>query len=214
MRAAPRASMRRVSRRASAGPSPAPRPKSGLSLALLAVLALGGCVQQMADQARYEPLEASERFADGRSARPLIPETVARGHLRIDEHMYAGTVDGEPATTLPVDIDLALLERGRERFEIFCAPCHDRVGNGNGMVVQRGFRRPASFHIERLQQAPVGYFFDVISNGFGAMSSYASQIPAQDRWAIVAYVRALQLSQNATLDEVPEEQRAALEAQR
>ena len=184
------------------------------ALALLAVVTLGGCAQQMADQKRYEPLEGSELFADGRSSRPLVANTVARGKLRLDEHLYEGKVDGQPAATLPLDVDRALLERGRERFEIFCSPCHDRVGNGNGMVVQRGFRRPSSFHIQRLRESPPGYFFDVITNGYGAMSSYATMVPVEDRWAIIAYIRALQLSQNATLDDVPPDERAALEAQR
>jgi hypothetical protein len=112
-----------------------------------------------------------------------------------------------------MDIDRELLERGRERFEIFCSPCHDRVGGGNGMVVQRGFRRPSSFHIERLRESPPGYFFDVITNGYGSMSSYATMVPVDDRWAIIAYIRALQLSQNATLDDVPPEERTTLETQ-
>lgn len=183
-------------------------------LAPLAALALAGCAQQMADQGRYEPLEASDLFADGRSARPPVANTVPRGHLRLDAHLYEGTVDGEAATTFPMTIDRALLERGRERYDIFCAPCHDRVGNGNGMVVQRGFRRPSSLHVARLRDATPGYYFDVITNGYGAMSGYAAMIPARDRWAIIAYVRALQLSQNATLDDVPPDERARLEAQR
>ena len=177
-------------------------------------LALVSCAQEMADRGRIKPLEASELFEDGRSARPLPPGTVARGQLRVDEHLYRGTIGGEPAAGLPVAVDLALLRRGRPRYDVFCAPCHDRVGNGNGMVVQRGFRRPASLHVERLRDAPAGFYFDVISNGFGAMTAQASQVPVADRWAIIAYVRALQLSQNATLEDVPAGERAALEAGR
>lgn len=182
--------------------------------AVALLLAAPGCVQEMADQARYEPLEASELFADGRASRPLIEGTVARGRLRIDEHRYTGKVDGEAVEAFPFEVDRQVLERGRERYEIFCTPCHGEVGNGDGLVVQRGFRRPSSFHVPRLRQEPPGYFFDVITNGFGAMSSYAAQVPVDDRWAIVAYIRALQLSQNATLDEVPDEQRARLESRR
>ncbi len=154
----------------------------------------------MADQQRLDPLEATDLFADGRASRPLIEGTVARGHLHADEHLYTGRVGGELATTFPFPVDMRLLRRGRERYEIFCTPCHDRAGTGNGVVVQRGFRRPSSFHVDRLRQAPPGYFFDVITRGFGAMSAYASQVPVRDRWAIAAYIRALQLSQFATRD--------------
>jgi len=171
-------------------------------------------VQEMANQARYEPLEASEAFPDGRASRPVVEGTVARGRLRLDDHRYTGMVDGEPATTFPHPVDRPALERGRERYEIFCTPCHGKVGNGDGIVVQRGFRRPMSFHVPRLREAPPGYFFDVVTNGFGAMSSYAAQVPVDDRWAIVAYIRALQLSQNATLDEVPATERGRLEGRR
>ena len=152
----------------------------------------------MANQARYEPLEASELFDDGRASRHPIPGTVARGQMFADDHLYLGLVDGEPATTFPFEVTAAVLARGQERYQIFCTPCHDQIGTGNGIVVQRGFRRPSSFHVDRLRAAPPGYFFDVMSNGFGAMSSYAAQVPVEDRWAIVAYLRALQLAQNAT----------------
>lgn len=185
----------------------------GLVAATL-LLTTAGCVQEMADQARYEALEASELFADGRSSRPVVDGTVARGQLRLDEHRHSGRVDGEPAETFPMEIDRQVLERGQERFEIFCTPCHGRVGNGDGVVVQRGFRRPASLHVPRLREAAPGYYFDVITNGFGAMSNYAAQVPVDDRWAIVAYIRALQLSQNATLDDVPADERQRLEGQR
>ncbi len=157
----------------------------------------------MADQPRYKPLAKSSFFGDGRSARPLVEGTVARGHLLADEHFSFGKSGGALVRTFPFPVTLEVLQRGRERYDIFCAVCHGRAGNGDGMVVRRGFRPPPSFHIERLREAPVGHFFDVISNGFGAMPDYAEQIPAKDRWAITAYIRALQLSQNARLEDVP-----------
>ncbi|MDW8167442.1 MAG: cytochrome c [Acidobacteriota bacterium] len=128
----------------------------------------------------------------------------------MDEHLYTGKVRGQLAETFPFPITRSILERGRERYDIFCAPCHGRDGYGEGMIVQRGFRQPSSFHTDRLRQAPVGYFFDVITNGFGTMYSYASRIPPEDRWAIVAYIRALQLSQNARLQDVPPAERRRL----
>ncbi|MGH7404659.1 MAG: c-type cytochrome [Candidatus Methylomirabilales bacterium] len=179
----------------------------------VAVLALfqAGCRQDMHDQPRYEPLESSTFFEDGRSARPPVPGTVAQGQLRADEHLYTGKSGGALVDTLPFPATREVLERGRERYDIYCAVCHDRVGNGEGMVVRRGFRRPSSFHIDRLRGAPVGYFFNVITNGFGVMPDYAAQISVPDRWAIVAYIRALQLSQRATLDDVPAEARRRLQ---
>ncbi|MBI4868982.1 MAG: cytochrome c [Candidatus Wallbacteria bacterium] len=177
-----------------------------------AVFGLAGCVQKMAVQPRYRPLAASELFADGKSARPLVAGTVARGQLRTDEHLYTGRVAGKLADALPFPADRKLLLRGRERYNIYCAPCHDRAGTGDGMVVQRGYRRPPSFHVERLRSAtPIGHFFDVTTNGFGAMPDYATQIPVRDRWAISAYIRALQLSQNAKLEDAPGPERARLE---
>jgi len=164
----------------------------------------------MADQPRYEPLQKSDFFDDQRTARPIVEGTVARGHLNADEQLYTGKADGEPAKTFPFPIDRQVLQRGEERFNIFCAPCHDRVGDGQGMIVRRGFRPPPSFHIDRLREAPPGHFFDVISHGFGSMPDYAAQISVRDRWAIVAYIRALQLSQNAAIGDVPEDKRGAL----
>jgi cbb3-type cytochrome c oxidase subunit III len=168
------------------------------------------CQQKMADQPRYEPLQKSDFFDDQRTARPIVEGTVARGHLNADEQLYTGKAGGEPAKTFPFPIDRQVLQRGEERFNIFCAPCHDRVGDGQGMIVRRGFRPPPSFHIDRLREAPPGHFFDVISHGFGSMPDYAAQIPVRDRWAIVAYIRALQLSQNAAIGDVPEDKRGAL----
>jgi mono/diheme cytochrome c family protein len=165
----------------------------------------------MRDQPRYEPLEASEFFADGMSARPLVSGTVARGQLHADEPFYTGKADGEFVTEIPLQLDRDLLERGQERFNIYCAVCHAPTGEGDGMIVQRGFRKPPSYHIERLQNAPAGHFFDVMTNGFGAMPSYRVQVAPRDRWAIVAYIRVLQLSRNATLENVPPAERAKLE---
>lgn len=185
-----------------------PRQRSiGTWLCLGAALSLvTGCElrQAMYDQQKYETLEASPFFTDGLSARQPVAGTVARGQLRQDTHLYEGRIESELADSLPAPLSRELLERGRERYDIFCSPCHDRTGHGNGMIVQRGFKRPTSFHQQRLREAPVGYFFDVITNGFGAMYSYASRIPVEDRWAIAAYVRTLQLSQNVEFDRLPE----------
>jgi mono/diheme cytochrome c family protein len=164
----------------------------------------------MYDQPRYEPLEASAFFEDGQSSRPLVPGTVARGQLRDDDHFYTGNVDGKLVETFPFEVDRSVLERGRERFDIYCSPCHGRAGDGAGMIVKRGFSAPPSFHIERLRKEPIGHFFDVITHGHGAMYSYASRVPPRDRWAIIAYIKALQLSQNATIDDVPLERQAEL----
>jgi hypothetical protein len=180
-----------------------------MSIAILLLLATA-CRQDMHDQPRYEPLERSTFFNDGRSARPFVEGTVARGHLKTDEQFYTGKVNGEPVNTLPFPATKEVLDRGHERYNIYCSPCHDRVGNGQGMIVQRGFRQPPSLHIDRLRQAPLGHFFDVMTNGFGTMYSYADRIAPQDRWAIVAYIRALQMSQNARLDDVPAEERSQL----
>ena len=169
--------------------------------------------QQMADQPRYDPLEPSEFFADRQSARPLVENTVARGMLKDDEHLYEGMSGGKPAAAFPFPITAEIMQRGRERYDIFCSPCHSRTGNGDGMIVRRGFTRAASFHIDRLREAPPGYLFNVITNGFGAMPHYAAQMPVQDRWLIAAYVKALQLSQHASVDDVPADRRAELEKQ-
>ena len=172
-------------------------------LLLAAVLLFASCRQDMYNQPRQKPYSPSDFFADGRSARPPVPGTVARGQLNDDPHLYTGRVNGQLVTTFPFPIDRAILERGRGRYNIYCAPCHDRVGNGNGMVVLRGYRQPPSLHIDRLRNAPVGHYFDVVTNGLGAMPDYAAQIEVHDRWAVVAYIRALQLSQRATTAEVP-----------
>jgi mono/diheme cytochrome c family protein len=178
---------------------------------LVAALAGAGCRQDMHDQPKFIPLKASDFFADHRSGRPLVEGTVARGKLGEDELLNTGKVNGQPADTFPFPVSTGVLARGRERFDIYCSPCHDRTGGGEGMIVRRGYKRPPSLHIDRLRDMPAGYFFDVIANGFGAMPDYRAQIPVRDRWAIVAYVRALQLSEHATIDDVPPSERPKLE---
>jgi mono/diheme cytochrome c family protein len=181
-------------------------------MALLALVLTGCDMQDMYEEPKYTPLQPSSFFNDHRSARPLVQDTVARGELRTNTVFFAGKSGTNLVAALPVPLTKDLLKRGEERFDIFCAPCHDRLGNGNGMIVQRGYRQPPSFHIPRLREAPVGHFFDVMSNGFGAMPDYASQISPEDRWAIAAYIRALQFSQHATLADVPPDQQQKLEA--
>lgn len=178
---------------------------------LLALLACCGCHRDMQDQPRYESLEASSFFADGKSARPLVEGVVARGQLETDDALHTGRENGQLLSQIPLAVDRSLLERGQERFEIYCSPCHSSLGDGDGMIARRGMRRPPSYHSQRLRAAPVGHFFDVMTHGFGAMPSLKTQIPPRDRWAIAAYIRVLQLSQNASREDVPPEQRAALE---
>src|SRR5947209_7820417 len=170
---------------------------------LMALLWLGGCRLDMQVQPRLNPMAKSDFYPDQRSARSPVEGTVARGDLREDTYFYSGKIGNNPGDYMPFPVNQDVMLRGRERFNIYCAPCHSRLGDGNGTIAQRGFRRPPSFHIERLRKAPLGYFFDVMTHGFGAMPDYASQISARDRWSIVAYIRALQLSQNATKAEVP-----------
>jgi hypothetical protein len=176
-----------------------------------AALSAVSCRQDMHDQPRYKPLRPSDFFPDGRSARPLIEGAVARGHLNEDTAFYTGKgPDGKPLDTFPFPVTREVILRGQERFNVYCAPCHDPLGTGNGMIVRRGYRRPPSYHIDRLRTVPHGYIFDVITSGFGAMPDYAAQIEPRDRWAIVSYVRALQLSRNATINDVPADARAQL----
>jgi mono/diheme cytochrome c family protein len=158
----------------------------------------------MQDQPKFVPLRPSSFFADGRSERPLVEGTVARGHLNADQAFYTGKVDGKAIEAFPFPITRDLLARGQQRFNIYCSPCHDRLGTGNGMIVRRGYRHPPSYHIDRLRAVPDGYLFDVITEGFGAMPDYAAQVAPYDRWAIVAYIRVLQYSQHAPLTDVPE----------
>lgn len=215
-------------------------PPLWIIFALVLVAVLGCDRLDMYDQPRVEPYEASRFEKDGMSARGRLDDTIARGELREDDAFYRGTSGGRPvaeippqalelayaqhraatrvigvpeSTTLPTDAErrLALLERGRDRYDIFCSACHGRLGDGDGMIVRRGFRRPPPFTLERLRNAPAGHYFDVVSNGIGAMPSYASRVEPADRWAIIAYVRALQLRADAKLDDVPIERRPTIE---
>jgi hypothetical protein len=170
-----------------------------------------GCRQDMHDQPKYQPLERSTFFLDQQASRVPVPGTVARGHLNDDTLLYTGKIDGSDAVLFPFPVDETVMARGQQRFDIYCSPCHGRTGLGDGMVVRRGYRRPPSLADERLRQASIGHFFDVITNGFGAMPNYAAQIRPADRWAVIAYMRALQLSAHATLDDVPAAERGALD---
>ncbi len=182
-------------------------------LALIVCLAApiySGCRQDMHDQPRLKPYAKSTFFADHRAMRPLVPNTVARGRLFEDAHLNLGKVDGKDAVAFPMPITKEILARGRERYAIYCINCHGTLGDGDGMIVSRGLKRPPSYHIDRLREAPPGYIFGVITNGFGVMYDLSDRIRPDDRWAITAYVRALQQSQNSTLDDVPADKRDAL----
>ena len=185
-------------------------PKSPVELVLL-IVPLAACRQDMHNQPRYDPLVGSTFFADGRSARPAIEGTVARGRLRVDEARFTGKSGGREVDTFPFAMTRADLQRGRERFDINCSPCHSRIGDGQGMIVKRGFKAPPAYWEERVMKAPLGHYFDVITNGFGAMHSYASRVEVDDRWRIIAYIRALQLAHTATVNDVPVERRADLD---
>ena len=178
------------------------------------LLALAACRQDMHDQPKYRGLRGSDFFADGQGARPLVANTVARGHLNDDALLATGKEGQNDATEFPFPVTEQVMARGHERFDIYCSPCHGRTGEGNGMVVRRGFRRPPSYAEDRLRDAPIGHFYDVITNGFGAMPDYQTQIPVNDRWAIVAYVKALQLSLYAPLEDVPAADRSKLDENR
>jgi mono/diheme cytochrome c family protein len=179
-----------------------------------AALLTAGCRQNMHNQNKVLPLRESPLFADGRSARPLPAGTVARGGPGEKIAPYTGlTISRQILPPGPPPVTLALLRRGQERFNIFCSPCHDRTGSGHGMIVQRGFKQPTSYHTDRLRSVPVDYFYQVMTEGFGVMPSYAAQVPPEDRWAIAAYIRALQVSQNAHLAELPPDVRQKLATQ-
>jgi hypothetical protein len=171
-----------------------------------------GCTLDMRDQPRYEPFEESAVFADGASARPRIADTVARGHLRLNEHLYTGRVNSQFMDTFPFTVTVATLERGRERYDIFCAPCHGLVGDGNGIIAEYGMEAPPSFHDPDLRESSAGYYFTIMTNGTRVMPSYAARIPVEDRWAIVAYIRALQLSQNADVSQLSADELSQLDA--
>lgn len=177
-----------------------------LGLAAMATLALAatvGCRQDMHDQPKFFPQRGTTLYADGRSVRPQVANTVAREQLHEDSYFYTGLVDGKEGDGLPFPVSMKVLERGQERYNIYCTPCHSRVGNGEGMIVQRGYAKAGDFHTARLEAAPLGHFFHVITNGYGAMPDYAAQVAPADRWAIAAYIRALQLSQKAQPADVP-----------
>ena len=179
--------------------------KKILSLSAMTLLALvaTGCRQDMQDQPRMFPQRSTPMFADGRSARPQVDGTVARSQEDGGSYFLTGLVNGKEGDGLPFPVTAAVLERGQERFNIYCSACHSRVGNGGGVVVQRGYRPAGNFHTDRMRAEPLGHFFNVMTNGYGAMPDYAAQLTPQDRWAVVAYIRALQLSQNATSADVP-----------
>ncbi|HMF75971.1 MAG TPA: cytochrome c [Bryobacteraceae bacterium] len=176
------------------------RHKLALSCALGGLLFASACRNDMHDQPRYKPLAGTVFFADGRASRPTIEDTVARGQLHLDQARYTGKVNGKDIESFPIQITREDVARGQERFNIYCSPCHGRLGNGHGMVVARGLRQPPSYLDPRLVTAPVGHFFDVMTNGYGAMYSYASRVAVDDRWRIIAYIRALQLSEGASAD--------------
>ena len=197
-------------------------PRILLTFAVGCAVLLTGCRQDMHNQPRYKPLAGTDFFGDGRSARPEVDGTIPWGRqsataqpdpafLRIDQAHYLGKVNGEDVDYFPFAITRADLDRGQQRFNIYCAPCHSRIGDGNGMIVRRGYRQAASYHTEKLIKAPVGHFYDVMTNGWGAMPSYASRIEPDDRWRIAAYIRVLQLSEDASLDMVPADHRGDLD---
>ncbi len=170
------------------------------ALALSALGLSSACRQDMHNQPKYKPYSATDFFGDSRAMRPSIKDTVARGQLRLNEARYTGKQDGKDVTAIPIQITRADIVRGKDRFQIYCTPCHGQLGDGRGMIVLRGLRQPPSYHDERLVNAPIGHFFDVITNGYGSMYSYASRVSADDRWRIASYIRTLQLSQNAPPD--------------
>ena len=206
-------------KRACAGPLPHGRGSVGTFLSrvreqavliVLLMLVTISCRRDMQDQPKYIPLRPSDFFADGRSARPLPEGTIARGQLRADKVFFSGKNGEDYVDRIPFPVTRAVLDRGQERFNIYCSPCHGRLGNGLGMIVRRGFKRPPSYHIDRLRQIQIGYFYDIISNGFGAMADYSAQVAPRDRWAIAAYIRVLQYSQMASVNDVPTEHRLEL----
>lgn len=182
-----------------------------LALLLAGLLLAGGCRQGMYDQPRLKPLQEFGMFPDHQGSRPLPPGAVQAGQASDPTTMTSGRINGKLIDVVPMKLTRALLERGQERFNIYCSPCHDKMGHGTGMVVRRGFLMPPSYHIERLVNAPDGYFFEVMTQGYGTMYSYASRVAPEDRWAITAYIRALQYRERAKLDDAPPPQRAALE---
>jgi len=184
-----------------------------LVLAASVLLVLSGCRQDMHNQPKYVPYRSSEFFQDGLSERQQVVHTVARGELHEDAYLYTGKIGTKEGDRFPFPITQAVMERGRERYDIYCSPCHSRVGDGNGMIVKRGYRQAASFHDQKYASETVGHYYDVISHGFGAMPDYATQVEPADRWAIAAYIRALQYARNGTISDVPADQRGQLKDQ-
>jgi mono/diheme cytochrome c family protein len=179
---------------------------------LVLIFVTAGCRIDMHIQPYYRPLAKSDFFSDGRSARNPVDGTVARGDLREDAYLYTGKIGNADGDYMPFPVTADVLTRGQDRFNVYCTPCHGRVGDGNGFIPSRGLKRPPSYHIERLRKAPLGYFFDVMTNGFGVMQDYSAQVAPHDRWAIVAYIRALQLSQNAPAADIPGGQKVPSES--
>lgn len=176
--------------------------KLGAMSAMAATLVLAGCRQDMHNQPKFIPQRGTTFFASGRSVRPQVENTVARNQMDADSYFYTGLQGGKEGDGLPIPLTEATMERGQERFNIYCTPCHSRVGNGVGMIVQRGYRPAGNFHTDRLRNAPLGHFFTVMTNGYGAMPDYSAQLTPADRWAVAAYIRALQLSQDAKPSDV------------
>ena len=183
------------------------------AVALLFVCA--GCRLDMHVQPRYNPYDPTDFFGDGQSARMPVAGTFPRGELTLgpQELLYTGKVNGQPSEVFPFPVTQEIVERGRERYNVFCSPCHGFAGDGDGMIVQRGFRHPPSFHEDRMRTAPAGHYFDVITNGFGVMYPYGYRVPPRDRWAIIAYIRALQLSRQVPIGDVPDAERTKLTGQ-
>ena len=191
------------------------RRRNRFSSGILFGVAFAGCIfaagcTDMYDHQRVKPLEENTFYRDGLSARPLLEGTVARGHEDLDEHLYHGKINGKLVDEFPFPVTLEVIKHGQDRFNTFCSPCHSRLGDGNGMIVRRGFPKPNSFHSDSVRVKPAGFYFDVITNGFGRMYSYAPSVPVKDRWAIVAYIRALQLSQRIRMNELPLDERSKL----
>jgi mono/diheme cytochrome c family protein len=188
------------------------RLQSRLPAALLACALVAGCRLDMHDAPRYDPLEESDFFRDRRASRPLVEGTIARGFLRDNDVFYTGMQGGSPVDRIPIAVTRETIARGQSRFNVYCSPCHGRTGEGTGMIVQRGYKQPTSLHDPRLRNERAGYFFDVMTRGFGQMPDYAAQIAPADRWAVVSYIRALQLSQNANAADLSPEDRSKLDA--
>ena len=176
--------------------------KIALASSLAATTLLAGCRQDMHNQPKFYPQRGTTFYADGRSVRPQVENTVARGQLSQGDYLHTGMMNGAEGNVMPFAVNMDVLARGQEKYNVYCTPCHSRVGNGVGMIVQRGYAKAGNFHTARLEAAPLGHFFNVISNGYGAMPDYSAQVTPEDRWAIVAYIKALQLSQNAQSSDI------------